>query len=276
MKEHFLELRVLCHELRLAMGRTELNKRGKPVTLTELLEAFPACTVADRRRVATKLGKAIILRNELAEKNRRLIFLVEGRMYNNVLDSADLEQAGYTGLIHAVETYDPTTYKFSTWATIHIRQRMQVAIKNSDVAKRRTSWSANQKASAFYAQHGRMPEAAEIGERKYDLEHLQVHRHYVSTEEVRGAGRRNGAGNDPDNMNRTVGDTLPCDKASAEEQMISFEEQSERAVDVAAAIGTLCQKDKDIVARFLKNPDAPGVVKKELARVLDLIRLEVF
>jgi RNA polymerase sigma factor (sigma-70 family) len=275
-KEHFFELRVLCQEIRIAMGRTDLNPRGKAATLTQLLEEFPTSQLgAQKRRIAEKLGKAIILRNTLAEKNRKLVFLVERRMYQTVLDSADLAQAGYLGLLHAVETYDPTTYQFSTWAAIHIRQRMQVAVKKSDVSKRRTSFKANNKAAAFYAQHGRMPEAAEIGERKYDLEHLQVHRHFVSTEEVRGAGRRNGAGNDPDNMKRTVGDTLPSDEPGADEQLMVRDDLEERSSDVAAAIATLCPEDRAIVRRYLNNPAAVGTTKKNLERVFDLIRLEV-
>ena len=75
-------------------------------------------------------------RNELVEKNLRLVINVAKR-YNSVdLTKEDLIQEGNLGLIKAAEYFDPELgYKFSTYATWWIRQAITRAIFNSGMIR---------------------------------------------------------------------------------------------------------------------------------------------
>ena len=75
-------------------------------------------------------------RNELVEKNLRLVINVVKR-YNSVdLTREDLIQEGNLGLIKAAEYFDPELgYKFSTYATWWIRQAVTRAIFNSGMIR---------------------------------------------------------------------------------------------------------------------------------------------
>lgn len=75
-------------------------------------------------------------RNELVEKNLRLVINVVKR-YNSVdLTREDLIQEGNLGLIKAAEYFDPELgYKFSTYAMWWIRQAVTRAIFNSGMIR---------------------------------------------------------------------------------------------------------------------------------------------
>lgn len=75
-------------------------------------------------------------RNELVEKNLRLVINVVKR-YNSVdLTREDLIQEGNLGLIKAAEYFDPELgYKFSTYAMWWIRQAITRAIFNSGMIR---------------------------------------------------------------------------------------------------------------------------------------------
>lgn len=99
-------------------------------------------------------------RNELVEKNLRLVINVVKR-YNSVdLTREDLIQEGNLGLIKAAEYFDPELgYKFSTYAMWWIRQAVTRAIFNSGMIRmpvylREDMISVAKFMSKYHSEHG--------------------------------------------------------------------------------------------------------------------------
>lgn len=76
-------------------------------------------------------------RNELARRNQRLAVSIAKKYvgYSSVMTIEDLSQEGCIGIIRAIETYDPTKSKFSTYATWWVRQTIQRSVSQSDAIR---------------------------------------------------------------------------------------------------------------------------------------------
>lgn len=100
--------------------RLHLREIGK----IPLLSADEELELAQRVVAGDKRAK-----DKMAEANMRLVVSIAKRYSGRGLDFLDLIQEGHTGLLRAVEKFDPDKgFKFSTYATWWIRQAITRAI----------------------------------------------------------------------------------------------------------------------------------------------------
>ena len=100
--------------------RLHLREIGK----IPLLSAEEELALAQRVVKGDKKAK-----DKMAEANMRLVVSIAKRYSGRGLDLLDLIQEGHTGLLRAVEKFDPDKgFKFSTYATWWIRQAITRAI----------------------------------------------------------------------------------------------------------------------------------------------------
>lgn len=100
--------------------RLHLREIGK----IPLLSAEEELELAQRVKEGDKKAK-----DKMAEANMRLVVSIAKRYSGRGLDFLDLIQEGHTGLLRAVEKFDPDKgFKFSTYATWWIRQAITRAI----------------------------------------------------------------------------------------------------------------------------------------------------
>ncbi len=130
---------LLSAEEELALAQRIVTNQPKLEKVLTKLSALEDKKDADKRLSRQELAEQAKLeaeaknlsqpKDQMAEANMRLVVSIAKRYVGRGLDLLDLIQEGNTGLLRAVEKFDPDKgFKFSTYATWWIRQAITRAI----------------------------------------------------------------------------------------------------------------------------------------------------
>lgn len=99
------------------------------------LKKGTSCTI-ELKRLECQISEGKKAFDKMVEGNVRLVITIARRYLGMGLEDQDLIQEGNVGLIDAVKRFDHRKgYKFSTYATWRIRQKIRVAVDSSRIVR---------------------------------------------------------------------------------------------------------------------------------------------
>jgi RNA polymerase primary sigma factor len=229
---------------------------------------YPLLTAAEEIELAKRIERGDMLaKDRMINSNLRLVVSIAKKYQGQGLSLGDLIQEGVIGLIRAAEKFDwRRGFKFSTYATLWIRQAIQRGLHNTSrtirmpvhIAQRERKISRVER--ELNVKLGREPTEEEIAEAaELPLEEV---------EEIRKASQPMASLDQPvgDDGDSAFGDFLATDRPEPQEEVI----ESYRDEAVRRALDKLPERERDVVELRFGVGRAEPTPLRETGRVLGM------
>jgi RNA polymerase primary sigma factor len=240
----------------------------------DTMEAMaPAEDLAVMDRVVRRRRAAYLqVRRDLAQANLRLVVSIAKRYRGRGLSFADLIQEGNSGLLRAVDKYDPRLgFRFGTYATWWVRQGVTRALADHARMVRvpchhtATLAAIDRVRGELTVEHGKEPAdeevAAVLGLRVHDLQALTtVGRQPLSIHEV--------FGEEDEAWASVLGDTRAESPGEAADQLLLKDRIDE-------ALRCLTPRDREVIELRFGLRDGKARTLDEVAQLLGVTRERV-
>ncbi len=250
--------------------RRRTPARSKPAETTEAMDSvqlflnqarqYPLLTAAEEVELAKRIERGDLdAKDRMVNSNLRLVVSVAKKYQGQGLPLSDLIQEGVVGLIRAAEKFDwRKGFKFSTYATLWIRQSIQRGLENSGRTIRLPVHIAQRERKVgriereLNARLGREPSDEEIAteaglELDQVLEIRQAARSVTSLEHPVG-----------DDGETAFGDLLPADGKEAHEEVLD----NQREGAVRRALARLPESERSVVALRFGLDGEPATLRE--------------
>jgi RNA polymerase primary sigma factor len=229
---------------------------------------YPLLTAAEEIELAKRIERGdMSAKDRMINSHLRLVVSIAKKYQGQGLSLGDLIQEGVIGLIRAAEKFDwRRGFKFSTYATLWIRQAIQRGLHNTSrtirmpvhIAQRERKISRVER--ELNVKLGREPTEEEIAE----AAELPVE----EVEEIRKASQPMASLDQPvgDDGDSAFGDFLATDRPEPQEEVI----ESYRDEAVRRALDKLPERERDVVELRFGVGRAEPTPLRETGRVLGM------
>jgi RNA polymerase primary sigma factor len=229
---------------------------------------YPLLTAAEEIELAKRIERGdMAAKDRMINSNLRLVVSIAKKYQGQGLSLGDLIQEGVIGLIRAAEKFDwRRGFKFSTYATLWIRQAIQRGLHNTSrtirmpvhIAQRERKISRVER--ELNVKLGREPTVEEIAE----VAELPVE----EVEEIKKASQPMASLDQPvgDDGDSAFGDFLSSDKPEPQEEVaMNFRDEA-----VRKALDRLPERERDVVELRFGVGLAEPTPLRETGRVLGM------